>query len=154
MENLFHDKSLSESHLLFSSVFDQYQTNLDKLSDDIKNLEIFFNSKSINIPFSMELGNYEWPGNTGSSVEFLCWEKFEEKFRLIYKTRDLDYNLISGNYNSPEEIEHLCNYSSKPLIQTKIQIRKKAKEKFSEFYIAFAKELSVEPLFTTEDIPF
>lgn len=151
MEISFHDKSLSEFHSIYSSAFEKYQENLDKLSEDIKNLENFFNSKNINIPFSLEIGSYEWPGGTGNTTEFLCWDKFEEKFRLLYKTKSLDYQEISSD---PEEMENAFHYSSKPLLQVKIDIRKKAKLKFGDFYFEFAKTLSLEPISKLDEIPF
>ncbi|GEM_PF-5128729 len=115
-----NDSKISDALESADSVFDTYQNSLDRISDDIKNLEAYLQSKGI----TCEL---EFPfRNTDEGYDNLAWTKDESsnKFRLhcvFFKWartadgKDLAYNEDGGSI----EVFH----KKTPLIQCCSSVR-------------------------------
>lgn len=89
-------------------IFTKYEAKLNIISDDIREIELFLESSSVRIPFEL---NYE--------TFMLSWDReFEEekKFRLLY---------------TDEKI-------TKPLLETKVQIRMNVHPHLDKFIKEFA----------------
>lgn len=110
-EIVFNSRAITEALEKDKDIFYKFEERLNRISDDIKNLEKYLSQNAVNIPFELVV----------SDTEKLSWLPFETngKFRVVYLS--------------------FKNNLSRPLIECKIEIRERMYSLLPNFLSGFAK---------------
>ena len=135
---MFHSPALIQAISELEPLTQGFKENADRVSDDIKALEKYFETKFLGIEIGINVQDHKIDdehmklfqlAGLGSDLkfllrEFLFWgkDKSSQKFRLLYETHSLVGDTKSGYQISPER---------KPLIECSLFDRMRIHSKLS-----------------------
>lgn len=121
----FNSKNLNDTLNEVSEIFEFYQSDINSVSSDIRELEKYISSKNITIPFRAQYEGFS-----------LAWGTFgpdDKKFRLLYT------EMQSEDWGDPRVILD----GPRPLMESPLKYRLKAYCNLSRFLHDFSKELII-----------
>ena len=174
----FHSDDLQKAIAETAPVLENLEGIRNKVSQDIKNLEDYLQKIGVNTPFRLFFGKcfvppedqsdcdtrfmLEESGSGSGEIheECLAWDQDKTgKFRLLHELNRWEGGVEVDAPGGPffwNNDTHSCQ--SRPLIETKFEVRKRFSKELPRFVRALSKHLVgepfVEPPLASDEIPF
>ena len=172
-EPIFSSQELQNAVESARPIIEGLEEAQDRVSNDIKALESYFQSLDLKDPFRHPLGksflpaegegqfvaaSLEFSGSASGHVEeeALLWDQDTHgRFRLLFELSKwegcIEIDVPGGPYFCEEST---LERQRKPLIETKFEIRKRLYPHLPEFVRGLAKHLAVDQQKNLDELPF
>lgn len=147
----FHDPRLQEALEIAKPHIEGFPSNLDRISEDIKTFEEYLNDHvSEVIEFELSSGDCEYsedaPGlyHVERETEHLVYGRSGKRWRVFYKKVQWEgEDGDDSSFSLEWKVAHFRE--SRPLIETKAQVRIRASKVLPDFLKKVARHFAIEP---------
>ena len=171
----FSNQELQSAISKASPILEGVDEARNRVSNDIKALEAYLQSLGLKTSFRLSLGEgfvakrgaeqseeeFRASLEEGSALaeckeEALLWDQdgSSQKFRLLYEVKRWEGYLEVDAPGGPWfRIDDTLQRESKPLIETKFEIRQRMHQNLPDFVVSFAKQFDVDQKLQWDDVP-